>query len=356
MPIVFLVPDIRDVPTGGNVYNRRVMAEMEAPVEAVSWSVEEVPQGPFDFSDRLRDEGGVVVVDSLLVRHGEALRAVRAAHPEARLVLLTHYLHCVDPTASDPGAAEAERAVLSLFDGAVTPSAHVRDALCAEGMVPETVVAVPPGLDDRFRASHPDERSSDAGPAKMLTVANLLPGKGLPDLLDALEMLPEDRPWTWTLVGSDALDPDFAASFRERVAASPVADRVTLAGTVPADEMPATYDAHDVAIVPSRFETCSMTTREAMARGMAVVACAVGGLPENLRPPDAPRSADAPLAGRLVEPGDPGALAEALRDVLTDADLRATLGRAAWARSQAFPSWTETARQFEASVTGRREA
>lgn len=332
MTVVFLVPDIHHLPTGGNVYNRRVIDALRASgadVNVVVWPLDASPADPALPPDDASPDA--VVVDSLLVRHEAALRRVRRAQPKTPLVLLAHGLACLDPQRRDSDLAASERAVLDVFDGGVAPSAFARDALVDQGLPAGTVHAVPPGLDDAFRAPVPEREP--ASPPHVVTVASLVPGKGLPALVRVLDRL-ASTPWTAEVVGNDALDPQFADRVRDRLAASGVSDRVTLAGPVDEDAMPAVYDRANVFALPSRFETCNMATREAMTRGLPVVAFAVGGLPENL--------GDAP-AGRLVPPGDVDAFERALRDVLTDADARRRMGRAARTRSRRFPSWPDVA-------------
>jgi hypothetical protein len=345
MNVVFLAPDIHSLPTGGNIYNRRVLENLEEAAHVELWPVDRAPENPGSVP-----EADVVVVDSLLFKHGSALHALRQAQPEAALIALVHYLACIDPTQSAASAAQREHETLARFDGAVTTSRYVRRALAGAGMDRAAIAVVPPGLDAAFREEGEAEapRAEDE-PVRLLTVANVLPGKGLRHLLGVLETMTDAR-WRWTLVGNESLDEAFAASFRERANGSPVADRIRLVGSVPEKEMRRVYDAHDVCVVPSRFETCSMSTREAMARGLAVVATAVGGLPENFGPPGAREE-----AGCLVDPDDPQALAGALRTVITDAAARRRLGTAARRRSTTFPSWPETARAFRTALAdGRR--
>jgi hypothetical protein len=217
----------------------------------------------------------------------------------------------------------------------------VREALIREGLPPGAVHAVPPGLDDRFRIGNaPDvdaqPTASETETSRLLTVANVLPGKGLDVMIDALEAL-QDRAWTWHLVGSTELDAAYGAAFRENLRASPIRDRVRWEGTVAGRDMPAVYDAADVFVLPTRFETCSMATREAMARGRPVVASRVGGLPENLGNAE---------AGCLVPPDDPDALAQAIRSLLDAPQKRRAMGRAAEQRSRTFPTWPETAHRI----------
>jgi len=338
-PIRFIVPGIAGTPTGGNIYNARVLehwpeSEPAAKPETVTWPVDTPPRDPVD---EVPPEA-VVIVDSLCLKHVEAIQALRARRPDARIILLAHYLACVDPRESDSTTASAERELLPLLDGAITPSQFVRQALLREGIPASSVTVAPPGLDERFRQSargrnFSESASGTSSASHLLTVANVLPGKGLDVLLPALEEL-QDLTWTWRLIGGTELDPSYGEAFRQQLQQSPICDRMTWTGTAPATEMPAAYEQADLFVLPTHFETCSMATREAMARGCAIVASRVGGLPENFGEHE---------AGGLVPPNDADALAGTLRLLLTDSSRRASLARAALAQSQSFPSWDTTA-------------
>jgi glycosyltransferase involved in cell wall biosynthesis len=95
-----------------------------------------------------------------------------------------------------------------------------------------------------------------------------------------------------------------------------------------------------VLVHASRSETYGMVVTEALARGLPVLACDVGGLPEALgTAPDGTRP------GVLTPEGDAAALARSLRGWLTDADLRARLRATAHRRRSDLAGW---------DVTGRR--
>jgi glycosyltransferase involved in cell wall biosynthesis len=80
-----------------------------------------------------------------------------------------------------------------------------------------------------------------------------------------------------------------------------------------------------------------MVVIEALARGLPVIASDVGGLPEALG-----HGADGSRPGLLVPPGDPAALAAALRAWLLDAELRERLRRAARERRESLFGWSTT--------------
>ena len=83
------------------------------------------------------------------------------------------------------------------------------------------------------------------------------------------------------------------------------------------EDVPALLASAAVAVVPSVWaEAFGLTVVEAMAAGTPLVASAIGGIPELIRPEE---------TGLLVPPGDPAELAEAIRRLLDDSALRARL-------------------------------
>lgn len=334
MSISFLIPDIHDRPTGGNIYNRRIITELRGstPIAVHSWAPD---------VDAAAATDGPLVIDSLLVRHDDALLPLRRAHT-GPLVLLAHYLHCLDPRTQDPATARTERALLPVFDGVLTTSRYARRALVREGLPPDRVSTVPPGLDDAYRA--PPTAPPDGVPT-LLTVANLVPGKGLDAFVDRLGTL-RDRDWRWVLVGDDTLDPAFAEALTAQIRDADVAGRVTTTGPLPPKDVRPWYDDSHLFVLPSRFETCSMATREALSRGRPVVGYDVGGMRDNLGEAVAMAGATPPgntPAGRLVPPDAPTAFIDAVRTLLDAPDTRAAMGRAAREQSGSFPTWPTAA-------------
>ena len=115
--------------------------------------------------------------------------------------------------------------------------------------------------------------------------------------------------WLGVMVGTGPL----ASSIRARD------PDVIQRGWVPSEGLPDWLRSADVLVVPSRHEGLGLAAIEALACGTPVVASSVGGLAATVRHG---------RTGLLVAPGDPGAMAAALR-VLADAGYRATLAAAA---------------------------
>src|SRR5918994_842049 len=83
-------------------------------------------------------------------------------------------------------------------------------------------------------------------------------------------------------------------------------------------DVPDVLRAFDVAVCSSNFEGTPLSILEYMEAGLPVVATRVGGVPDLIESGE---------HGLLVEPGDPGALANALAELLGDQPRGAEMGR-----------------------------
>jgi glycosyltransferase involved in cell wall biosynthesis len=167
----------------------------------------------------------------------------------------------------------------------------------AEAMGGAAVVPAPVPIPDRV---------ADGDDGSVLFAGRLSPEKGIAEFLAATDGLP-----------------------RVVVGAGPVA---VPDGVGAVDDVGPYYDRAAVVVVPSRREGYGMVAREAMARGRAVVATAVGGLRDAI---------DDGVNGILVPPRDVRALRCAVERLLADPELRARLGRAA--REKAQREWSSDA-------------
>ncbi len=154
-------------------------------------------------------------------------------------------------------------------------------------------------------------------PPMVLFTGRIGPGKGVPELLDALSRL-ADTPWRAVIAG----DGDTAGT-RARAAELGLADRIEVRGWQSRAQVVELLAAASIFVLPSHLEALSVSLLEAMAEGLCCVATPVGAHAEIVDHGD---------NGLLVTPGDVDELTDALRQALTDADLRARLGAAARTR------------------------
>lgn len=150
--------------------------------------------------------------------------------------------------------------------------------------------------------------------AIVLITARLDKQKGHHYLLRAASLIPEA---VFVLVG----DGPERASLEAQARALDLSDRVTFLGY--RDDVCDLLTTCDLFVLPSLFEGLPLSVLEAMAAGKPVVATAIGGTDEAIAQGH---------TGLLVPPGDPVALAAAIRTVLSNPKLARRLAAAAKAR------------------------
>nr|WP_246497547.1 glycosyltransferase family 4 protein [Sphaerisporangium rubeum] len=326
------------VPSGGNVYDRRACQGLGA----LGWTVRQVPlpaawplpgdPGGLARSLAALPDGTVVLLDGLV-----ACAMPEVVVPEAkrlRVAVLVH-LPLADETGLRPEVAAAmdaaERDTLRAAAAVIATSPHAARDLAARHGLPQVHVA-PPGTDPA-----PPARGTD-GASRLLCVAAVTPRKGHDLLVRALGAL-ADWPWTCHCVGAYDRDPGFVAHLRGLIASLGLERRVVLTGPRSGAALAAKYGSADLLVLPSRQETFGMVVTEALARGVPVLTTTAGALPETLG-----RAPGGEPPGLLVPPGDPAALAGALRRWLDEPDLRRRLRTAAEERRAMLTTWETTSR------------
>jgi phosphatidyl-myo-inositol alpha-mannosyltransferase len=190
------------------------------------------------------------------------------------------------------------------------------------------------GVDVRAFA-HPGRpvQGLPAGP-KILWVNRLDPQKGFEIMLRAFERLASEVGEAHLLVAGDGRDRALLRSLPRQLRS-----RILRLGTVPHEELPRYHAAADVFVAPATGqESFGIVLVEAMAAGVPVVASDIAGYREVVRDG---------VDGLLVPPNDPIALAAAIRRILSEPELAASLKDAGRSRAEAF-SWLAVAPRLEA--------
>jgi glycosyltransferase involved in cell wall biosynthesis len=337
-------------PTGGNVYDRRVCQELSGR----GWRVHEHPApGPWprpepaDLAalDRLLSrlpDRSVVLLDGLVAAAAPEVLLRQA--PRLRVVVLVHMPAGDDQLGGDVAQQHArERTVLGVVDAVVTSSEWARDRLVVRhGLETGRVHVAEPGTDPA------DHAPGTASGGELLCVAAVAPHKGHDVLLDALARL-RGLSWRCTCAGTLERDPGFVARLRKQARADGIDERVRFVGPLTGTDLDTAYRDSDLLVLASRGETYGMVAAEALARGIPVVATAVGGLPRTLG-----HSARGEAPGLLVPADDPDALAAALASWLGDQRVRRRLREAAVERRTALPRWSATAERIAAVLEDDR--
>jgi L-malate glycosyltransferase len=206
----------------------------------------------------------------------------------------------------------------------VAVSGHTRDHLVSTLGVPSSRIEhIPNGIRPEAGRRAPVRSELGLGDDDVLVVAvgNLIPRKGHIHLLRALASLDRGglpRNWHVAIAGRGEERERLAAFANERG----FGDRLHLLGH--RDDVPDILAASDIFTMPSLWEGLPVALLEAMFAGKPVIASGVSGIPEAIHNE---------THGLLTAPGDEAAIERALVRLLTDRELRATLGNAASARA-----------------------
>lgn len=170
------------------------------------------------------------------------------------------------------------------------------------------IVAPMPIKPDLFHAGGPRQ------PDTLLFVGKLNPQKGIEHLLRALALM-RARPKVEVVVGVGSAPADIA----QLAQSLGVADRLRWFPLLPQAELADRYRACTALVMPAVEEGLGLVAAEALLCETPVVAFASGGLTDLVVDGQ---------TGLLVPPGDAGALARALDDLLARPDRGAALGAA----------------------------
>jgi glycosyltransferase involved in cell wall biosynthesis len=241
------------------------------------------------------------------------------------------------------------RWALRQSDQVVANSTHTAAAI--REVVPVDVRVIPDLTTLRASVRPPDGARRGAGDAfRILFVGRLVERKGVTHLIEALRQLPPAVPAEVTIVG----DGPERSRLEAQAASAGLARRVRFAGRVSDDDLRDAYAAAHVLVLPAvadargDTEGLGVVLLEAMSFGVPVVASAIAGITDII---------DDGRTGLLVPPGDPAALAAALRRLAEELGLAARLGDAGRRHVATHFTWDAILAQWEecyAAAAGRR--
>jgi glycosyltransferase involved in cell wall biosynthesis len=211
--------------------------------------------------------------------------------------------------------------------GVVVLTPRLARRLTDGGVPAGRVHVIPSGVVPADFAARAPDPFADRPRPRVLFLGRLARQKGAETLVAAAALMRE--PAEVLMVG----DGPERARLEAAVASAGLGDRVHFAGFRPHHQVAAILRHADVFAAPSRYEELGTVLLEAMAAGRPIVASRTGGIPDAVGE-----------AARLVAPGDPRALAEAIDDLLARPREAAALGALASERAQAY-DWEALAAQ-----------
>src|SRR5439155_16616195 len=157
--------------------------------------------------------------------------------------------------------------------------AQIRQLYNAE---PHKVTVIPLGVDlERFRPMDQEAARAELGLKDeriILFVGRIEPLKGVDILINAAAILDSDVDCSVLIVGGDESSASRIEELQGLARDLGIDHRVAFVGAVDHDSLPLFYNAADICVVPSHYESFGLVAVEAMACGVPVIASRVGGL------------------------------------------------------------------------------
>jgi len=176
-----------------------------------------------------------------------------------------------------------EAEVMATADRIIAFSPHERDAMARlYGADARKVSLVPCGVDlEVFRPlDHKSVRSRLGlnGEKILLYVGRVEPIKGLDLLVETAAQMDFSEGFRMMVVGADVNGDREMDRVKQLAKERDLEDKIDFVGQVDHDDLPLYYNAADVCVVPSYYESFGLVALESMACGTPVVATRVGGL------------------------------------------------------------------------------
>ena len=192
----------------------------------------------------------------------------------------------------------------------IAPSGHVAE----RQSLPRTITVVH-GIEDPLDGRDPLQAVQPISRKKFAYLGRLVIEKGLSVLLEATRLLRVERHDVEVVLIGDGPDRD---RLEKQINTLGLERSVRITGFLSGTELDRVLRAVGTIVIPTAMEeTAGLAAMEQMVRGRPVIASAIGGLGEIVRD-----------SGLTFSPGDPRALAGAMRRILNEPDLGASLGAA----------------------------
>jgi glycogen(starch) synthase len=187
----------------------------------------------------------------------------------------------------------------------------------------EKLAFVPHGIEDWQDKSVASDQNLSSNRLNVTFIGRMEPRKGADVFLELVPSILEKYPQAYiSIVGNDQIPDHSGTTMHSRFAqAYPdlrACDRLKFFGEVDDETLRHLYQAADIIVAPSRFESFGLVHAEAMMFGKAVIGCNAGGMKEVI---------EHNVTGLLTEPGDATSLLQAIERLITDRELRKSLGQ-----------------------------
>ncbi|MEM1121398.1 MAG: glycosyltransferase family 4 protein [Bacteroidota bacterium] len=272
----FILPDPRDFPSGGNIYNQHfllALRQLRPQTKLLAWK---------DFAENDYLPTTTYIFDTLYLSE---LTHFSTRESNGASFLLVHHLKSLYPPeglSSKTVYDLEEKTVLNWMDGFITTSEYTTNYLIQNGLTQE-IITIPPPLTFRNTFSVAARPST---PINALLVANWVKRKGILPFLKIIALHAESFKQHYIkihLVGGHHLEPTYAEQCQNVIEDANLDGLVIVHGAVPPSRMPHFYQQSNLFISTSAMETYGMALQEAKAFGLPILAIKGGNVENHVK-------------------------------------------------------------------------
>jgi glycosyltransferase involved in cell wall biosynthesis len=192
----------------------------------------------------------------------------------------------------------------------ISISPYVRERI--SGIVKGTIHDIENPIAESFFTNKRAEK-----PGVVFSAAVISPRKNTLVLVDACRILAEEGLDVHLRLAGKIIEPGYGTAVQERIDANGLRERITLLGAIGVEQVMAELTQASVFALVSLEENAPLGIEEAMAMGVPVVASNRCGMPYMVRHGE---------TGFLADPLDPHDIADRMRQLIRNQDLRKTMG------------------------------
>jgi len=262
MTIHFLNPGSIDQISGGYLYNKYLISELRK--KDIDLQLFEVNSLEY-YLELAADKADFIIIDSLLVF--KSIKYLVYLIQKSRTIALVHlapsFLH------STSEIIAKEKFVFETISSIVT-SSFVKAELIKKYPNIKSIMAIPPAIEVNAVKSKYSKRIRN-----LITVSNVLPGKGLMELVLIMAKL-SSLDWNLEIYGNTSLNAAYVKTLNDYIRKLEMQDRIRIMGSRSQNELHQLMSTKDLLIHNSEFETFGMAVHEAANIGLPFISTKVG--------------------------------------------------------------------------------
>lgn len=175
-------------------------------------------------------------------------------------------------------------------------------------------------------------KAQTRGPLKLLFIGNVLPNKGLHQLIDVLAPLPAEK-WHLTVVGSLSMNSKYAQWIETLINQKKLSGQINLIGSKNGPELTRYFSRSQVLLMPFSHEGFGIAYIEGMAFGLPAIGSSKGAAKEIIQHGH---------NGFLISSENKAAILNYLGQLYEDRDRLVEMSCAAFDTFKAHPKWEDT--------------